>query len=85
VLLYGLRNNASGSFSYVIDGSAPKSYKVQSAQVECGLFVEDDLPYGAHNLTVTLEAANADYIVSEGETLGSNPVLHLTQIMYVIT
>ena len=59
-------------------------YNLRADHVECELFVDLSLTQGTHNLTLRLEGQDTDYTVSEGGVSGQKPVLHLTNILYVV-
>ena len=83
VQVYGLRNNASGEFSVAVDGSSPSTYNSHSDNVQCEMFIDYFLGFGAHNLTLTLTGTNEHYQVSEGMVSGASPVFHITSILFV--
>ena len=77
----GMRNNASGIFEVIVDDQMPFELDLFSENVTCGLFVDYFLGNGTHQVTVTLKGASSQ--VDEGHS--SNPVMHLTEMMYATT
>jgi len=87
VQIAGMTNNASGVMRLIIDDEDPYDIDLHSDVVNCIVFVDYTLPTnGVHNMTLLLKGPSAEAtsgLADDG--LGTTfPVMHLTDISYVI-